>query len=229
LNAGGTINLEFNDGELLPIEYPYENYPPPSGVTHCFVLGGCVAAVKGWTVWPSKPGKPDAYNPISVVMMSPGEDITACVGSNVDGVQYLFGANGAFGVFLTGDPDFPMYLKRLWTGAGVSGPNQVEYVDTECIFFNGTDGLLFSTQSGEPQSGPVADIIDILRGFSASAVCVGYDPPNMIVVAGANSILGGNYALAYDKSIGVWSSPLPLQIRHGQRCELDPNHARACL
>lgn len=213
--------IEYNDGDLLAVNAPYFYFQPPE-TRFLAVLGGYVVCVACYAhgefhVSPSIFQRVESFDPDGIFSLNPPEPVTGCLGTQTDGLAYVFTRNAIAALVLTGATSFPVISRNMYNGIGVASSNQACTIYNQLVALTGQAGLIRAGQGSEPDTEWTAPVQAFTDGFDANAALVEYDPhTDMLIVAGDNSVGGVNsygnsaWALGYSLKYGVWSAPLEL-------------------
>jgi hypothetical protein len=203
-SGGASTDIDWYDGDLVDRFAPFDNDPPLDG-THCFSLGSImnVAGVLGNGVSPSKPGKPEAFPPDTVVFLNPNETILAVTGRASDGWQYIICRNSLHAAIITGSSINPIIMRPIWTDTGFASMKSFCLVESELYGYTGKRGAVRTRQQSEPDTSFAFPVLPTMEGWTSSGVAVGYSAEHDMVVYGHGSEL-----IAYNRTTEQWSTPL---------------------
>jgi hypothetical protein len=212
--AGGvqgdyTRSLEFNfaDGDLIPIEASYDDYVPPAA-THAVridsvvALGGCYAdstaaptsGSSGVAIAISKQNNYESYVPTHLCYLP--EAIVDAMARPIDDYAYFAGLNGIYALQYVGDRGDELPPCSITTVLPDIG---IQYSTNWCQFrgrlaiYTAQGNLLIMDDQGNWDADFAAPIAKILKGFAPSSTSLGYDPTNdCLVIGNGKRLMIGN-------------------------------------
>lgn len=205
-----TVEVDFNDGDLLNINAPFDHDLPPTG-THCIALSNVivvlgVGAVGG--VQFSKPNKPEAFPIQFLTYLNPNEPVLGVRGRPADGWQYVFCRNSLHAVYYTGDDLFPIGTRPIWNSQGIANEDAAAFVGGEFYAFSAKKGALRTTagnQTAEPDSTFALPVESLMETWTPADVVVGYSQDTDSV-----AYFHQNVCLMYMRKLDCWSLPFVL-------------------
>jgi hypothetical protein len=220
--AGEVIDIDYEDSDLnIFVQAPYVLNAAPDS-QFIAVMGGHTVAVGcepkgGFLIWPSIFQRLESFNANSVVVMNPPEPFTGVHGGGdvTDGVLLLGQRNAISAAILTGSSDVPVIPRNIFRGVGVASGNQLESLFGVIVALTGQAGLIRSGSGDDPETGWTEPVKLFMEGFDHTAAVVRYDPyTDMVVVAGNNSVFGGNCGIGYHwgRPGDIWSPPVALSF-----------------
>lgn len=201
-----SVDVDWLDGDLGALMQTNLD-PPPSGITHCAVIGKCmVVFTSNGKVYVSLVGFPEAFPPEFVTSLPVRETVTGCNSDTIDGSTILSTANSFCGLFAAQASDVPVIIRPLLRIGCAQG-------NAWCIVYDQiygfTDGIGFFRSQGstEPDTSFAAVVQQhaIDNGWTSANTHVCNAPNN-----GAVLYAGPGGMLAYMMSgmeAGRWSGP----------------------
>lgn len=220
--GGGDLEIDYEDSDLnIFVQAPYVLNAAPDS-QFIAVMGAHSLAVgcepKGsFGLWASIFQRLESYNANAYVVMNPMEPFT-CVhggGTMQDGLLLLGQADAISAAVLTGSPTVPVLPRNLFMGVGVASGAQLDAVFGVIIALTGQKGLIRSGAGDKPETEWTEKIKHFLEGFDSTQAVLRYDPhTDMVILAGNNSIYGGNCAIGYywGRPGDTWTSPIALSF-----------------
>ncbi len=212
---GVSRSLEFNykDGDLIPIEASFDDYPPPAA-THALrlqnvlTLPGCYAdsaadptsTSPGTAIAVSKENNYESYVPTSLLFLP--EQVVDCLARPVDDYGYIACQNSIHAIQYVGDRGDGLPSCTLTTVLPDIG---IQYAQNWCYFrgqlliYAGSGNLLLMDESGNFDTTFAAPVTKILKGWSTATTVVGYDPKNDSLL-----VMKGSRVLVYSLQLRQW-------------------------
>jgi len=215
LGGPAFVDIDWHDGEL-GAEMPLNYDPPPSGVTHCAIIGkSMILFTANGKVYQSIVGLPEAYPPEFITSLPIRETVTGMKSDVLDGATIGSTANQFFGLFPSNTSDNPTIIRPLMK-IGCSQGNAWDICLGNQIYgFAGNRIGFFRTHGAEEPDRsfaiPVQKFAEDNSWTDANVfVC---DAPNNQGVIYAGPGGGGGRALIYHTA-GTeeykWSGPIEL-------------------
>lgn len=212
---GVSRSLEFNyqDGDLIPIEASFDDYPPPAG-THAIRLNtvmnvvGCYSdATSGPTttnpgtcIAVSKENNYESYVPTSLLYLA--EQVTDVLARPTDDYGYIGCKNSISALQYIGERGDGLPSCVLTTILPDIG---VEYAQNWCqckgrlLIYSAKGNLILMDEKGGFDTDFAAPVSKILKGFTTATTSVGYDQRNDAIV-----VMNGSTILTYSFQAGQW-------------------------
>lgn len=212
---GISRSLEFNfkDGDLIPIEASYDDYPPPAA-THAIRLNtvmnlvGCYAdsstgpsaSNTGTAIAVSKENNYESYVPTSLLYLP--EQVVDVLARPLDDYGYVGCQNSIHAIQYVGNRGDELPSCTLTTILPDIG---VQYQHNWCAFrgklliYTAQGNLILMDESGTFDTSFANPVTKILKNFTTVSTAVGYDPINDSIV-----IMSGKQMLAYSLQNGMW-------------------------
>jgi hypothetical protein len=218
---GGTVTLDWTNGQLTSLEAPIDYDPPPPCdhllvVNNVMVAAGCYAPGGGLSgsppaggagLSPSVPGVPGAYPPDSVVFIPGGGAITGCKATGFSGSAMVSTAQSLNAVVVTNSDITPITVRQVWPTTGFATANAWCTIEDEVYGFSGQRGAVRTQGDGPPDTSFANAVHKFFADnlFTASNTVVVYDPQTDSVF-----FCSGNIALPFARSRGWWHTPMVL-------------------
>lgn len=215
ITAGGYY-FGYYDTDLKPLTPDYSLLPTAPDATYIAAQGGhviligCYPSSTGHFIVPSKFLKPAQFDANDVVAANPAEPFTGIINTQYDGLIILCQRNAISALVQTGAATIPFICRNIYN-LGVSNSNKLDVVDGEFWFWSEQKGLVRSGGSERTDTSWTAPVRAFLEGFSDPIV--GYDAyTDSVIVAGNNTVHGGNCYIAYNRGLGadIWDPPVDL-------------------
>lgn len=209
--SAGTVDgiarsLEFNfkDGDLVPIEASFDDYTPPAA-THALKLQnvlnliGCYSdAVSdptstnpGTCIAVSKINNYESYIPTHLLFLP--EQVVDVLARPVDDFGYIACENSIHAIQYVGyrgDELPPCTITTIMPDIGVQYPHNWCYFRGRLLLYTAEGNLLMMDDDGGFNGDFAAPIRSIIQNWSTASTVVGYDPKNdCIIVANGKRIL----------------------------------------
>jgi len=209
--SSGTVegvarSLEFNykDGDLIPIEASFDDYPPPAA-THALrlqnvlTLAGCYAdsaadptsSAPGTAIAVSKENNYESYVPTSLLFLP--EPVVDVLARPVDDYGYIACQNSIHAIQYVGDRGDGLpscTLTTILPDIGIQYAQNWCYFRGQLLIYAGSGNLLLMDESGNFDTTFSAPVTKILKNFATVDTVVGYDPKNdSLVVMNASRVL----------------------------------------
>jgi hypothetical protein len=218
--AAGTVNgiarsLQFNfkDGDLIPIEASYDDYPPPAA-THALRLqsvlnlAGCYAdstsaptsGNPGTAIAVSKENNYESYVPTSLLFLP--EPVVDTLSRPIDDYGYVACENSVHALQYVGPRDSApsCTITTILPDVGIQYPFNWCTFGKELALYTAAGNLWMMDEDGgwdTSFAGPVTKLLKLY--FPNSSTSVVYDPKNDSIV-----VMSGKRALVYSRQSRVW-------------------------
>ena len=212
---GISRSLEFNyqDGDLLPIEASFDDYPPPAA-THAIRLNtvmnlaGCysdsvtdpTSASPGTCIAVSKENNYESYIPTSLLYLP--EQVVDVLARPSDDYGYVAGQNSVTAIQYVGDRGDglpPCIVTTVLPDIGVQYPQNWCQFRGRLLIYTAKGNLMLMESDGSFDTSFASPVSKILKGFTTVATSVAYDPKNDSIV-----VLNGKQMLVYSIQAGQW-------------------------
>lgn len=212
---GISRSLEFNyqDGDLLPIEASFDDYPPPAA-THAIRLNtvmnlaGCysdsvtdpTASSPGTCIAVSKENNYESYIPTSLLYLP--EQVVDVLARPSDDYGYVAGQNSVTAIQYVGDRGDglpPCIVTTVLPDIGVQYPQNWCQFRGRLLIYTAKGNLMLMESDGSFDTSFANPVSKILKGFTTAATSVAYDPKNDSIV-----VLNGKQMLVYSLQAGQW-------------------------
>lgn len=218
--AAGTVDginrsLEFNfkDGDLIPVEASYDDYPA-SSATHAIRLGSVMnlcgaysdslaaptATNPGTTILVSKINNYESYVPTHLLYLP--EQVTDTLARPIDDYGYIACENSIHAlqfVGYRGDELPPCTITTILPDIGVKYPHNWCHFRGRIAVYTAEGNLLLMTESGEFDTAIAAPIARTIKDWSPENTIVGYCPRNDALI-----LANGKRIFVYSLQTGVW-------------------------
>lgn len=218
--ASGTVegvsrSLEFNykDGDLIPIEASFDDYPPPAA-THALrlqnvlTLAGCYAdsaadptsTNPGTAIAVSKENNYESYVPTSLLFLP--EPVVDVLARPVDDYGYIACENSIHAIQYVGDRGDGLpscTLTTILPDIGIQYATNWCYFRGQLLIYAGSGNLLLMDEAGNFDTKFAAPITKIIKGWANASTVVGYDPKNDALL-----VMKGSHILVYSLQANQW-------------------------
>lgn len=218
--AAGTVDgiarsLEFDvkDGDLVPIEASYDDYPPPAG-THALRLEnvmmiiGCYADSEapvtafgpGTSIAVSKPNAYESYVPTHLLYLP--EPVVDVLSRPLDDYGYVACENSIHAIQYIGyrgEEYSACAITTILPDIGIKAQHNWCHFRGRLLMYTAQGSLLLMDEQGNFDTQFAAPIARILATFDPEDTVVGYDPGNDSVIVGC-----GHRILVYSLSRQQW-------------------------
>lgn len=220
--SAGTVDgvarsLEFNykDGDLVPIEASFDDYPPPAA-THALRLGtvmnliGCYSdsvtspdpgsGVTGTAIAVSKENNYESYIPTSLLFLP--EPVVDVLARPIDDYGFIACENSIHAIQYVGDRGdqlAPCTLTTILADIGIQYPHNWCQFRGRLAIYSAQGQLMMMDQGGEFDTDFAAPIAKILKNFSTASTVLGYDPRSDSLL-----VMNGSRILAFSFQSGQW-------------------------
>lgn len=213
--SGIARSLEFNfqDGDLIPIEASFDDYAPPAG-THAIRLNtvmnivGCYADSTsgpttlnpGTCIAVSKENNYESYVPTSLLYLS--EQVVDVLARPIDDFGYIGCQNSVSAIQYVGNrgDDLPSCtITTILPDIGVQYPHNWCTFRGQLLIYTAQGNLMLMDQQGNFDTTFANPVTKWLKSFTTAATQVGYDPKNDSIVVMNNKMM-----LVYSLQAGQW-------------------------
>lgn len=210
-----TRSLEFNfkDGDLIPVEASYDDYAPPAA-THAIRLNtvmnlaGCLAdstsnpttTNTGTAIAVSKENNYESYVPTSLLYLP--EQVVDVLARPLDDYGYIGCQNSIHAIQYVGNRGDELPSCTITTILPDIG---IQYMHNWCHFrgqlliYTAQGNLILIDENGAFDTSFANPVTKILRTFTTASTAVGYDPLNDSIV-----VMSGKQMLVYSIQKGQW-------------------------
>lgn len=208
-------SLEFNwlDGDLIPIEASFDDYPPPAA-THALrlntvmTLPGCFAdsttdptsTNPGTCIAISKENNYESYVPTSLLYLS--EQVVDVLARPLDDYGYIGCQNSISAIQYVGnrgDELPPCTITTILPDIGVQYPHNWCHFRGQLLIYTAQGSLILMDDTGSFDTTFANPVSKILKSFTTQNTTVGYDPPNDSIV-----VMNGKTILTYSIQARQW-------------------------
>ena len=208
-------SLEFNyqDGDLLPIEASFDDYPPPAA-THAIRLNtvmnlaGCYSdsvtdpttTNPGTAIAVSKMNNYESYIPTSLLYLP--EQVVDVLARPLDDYGYVGCKNSVSAIQFVGDRGDeapPCIITTVLPNIGIDNPWNWCHFRGQLLIYTAVGTLILMDETGQFDTSFANPVSKILKGFTTAATSVGYDPLNDSIV-----VLNGKQMLVYSLQAKQW-------------------------
>lgn len=218
--AGGaagdfTRSLEFNfqDGDLVPLEASYDDYPPPAA-THALRLEnvlnlvGCYAdstagptsTAPGVAIAVSKQNNYESYVPTHLLYLP--EPVVDVLARPIDDYGYIACENSVHAIQYVGDRGDelpPCAITTILPDIGVQYQHNWCHFRGRLLIYTAQGNLILMDESGNFDTEFAGPVTSILKSFTTATTIVGYDPENDSII-----VASGYRILTYSLQSGQW-------------------------
>lgn len=218
--AAGTIDgiarslaFNFQDGDLIPIESSFDDYPPPAA-THAIQLqtvlnlAGCYSdsttspttTDPGTAVAVSKENNYESYVPTSLLFLP--EQVVDTLARPLDDYGYIGCQNSIHAIQYVGNrgDELPSCtITTVLPDIGVQYPHNWCYFRGQLLIYTAQGNLMLMSERGEFDTSFAGPVSNILKTFTTATTAVGYDPQNDAIV-----VFNGSRVLFYSLASGQW-------------------------
>lgn len=200
------LDIDYADGDLLPIKAPRGIEGPPAG-THAFPLGPIVViagALDGTAMVPSKPNQPEQYNlGQDATFLSPAEPPVRVDISPWDGNVFIWTRNSLQMAIYSDN----LYARTLWANTGIEGQNAACITKSGLYAFSGRRGICRYRGELTPDTEFADPVAEQTKNWNPKAVAVGYYPTLEAIIFCHKSDI-----LLYFEQQGRWATLLDITL-----------------
>ncbi len=208
-------SLEFNwlDGDLIPIEASFDDYPPPAA-THALrlntvmTLPGCYAdsttdpttTNPGTCIAISKENNYESYVPTSLLYLP--EQVVDVLARPLDDYGYIGCQNSISAIQYVGNrgDELPSCtITTILPDIGVQYPHNWCHFRGQLLIYTAQGNLLLMDDTGSFDTTFANQVSKILKSFTTVATSVGYHPPTDSII-----VMNGKMILAYSIQAKQW-------------------------
>lgn len=225
--AAGTVDgisrsLEFNwkDGDLVPIEASYDDYAPPAG-THAIRLEnvmnvvGCYAdatvspttSSPGTAIAVSKPNAYESYVPTHLLYLP--EPVIDVLSRPIDSYGFIGCENSIHAIQYVGyrGDDLPACtITTVLPDIGIKYPHNWYQFRGRLAVYTAEGNLLIMSEDGEMDTTLVAPVKRLIENWLPEDTVLAYDPFNDALM-----LMNGLTVLSFSLQRGAWGDPIYLQ------------------
>lgn len=203
--AAGTIDsiarsLEFNfkDGDLIPIEASFDDYAPPAAtgalkLQNVLALVGCYADAvtdptttsTGTAIAVSKSNNNESYIPTHLLFCP--EQTVDCLARSADDFGYIACENSIHAIQYTGyrGEDLPYCtLTTILPDIGIQYPHNWCFFKGRLAIYTAEGNLLIMDETGRFDGEITGPITKIIQNWTPQNTIVGYCPKNEVIILG---------------------------------------------
>lgn len=200
------LDIDYADGDLLPIRAPRGIEGPPAG-THAFPLGPIVViagALDGTAMVPSKPNQPEQYNlGQDATFLSPAEPPVRVDISPWDGNVFIWTRNSLQMAIYNDN----LYARTLWANTGIEGQNAACITKSGLYAFSGRRGICRYRGELTPDTEFADPVAEQTKSWHPKDVVVGYYPTLEAIL-----FCHGAEILLYFEQQGRWAALLDITL-----------------
>lgn len=208
-------SLEFNwqDGDLIPIEASFDDYPPPAA-THALrlntvmTLPGCYAdsttdptsTNPGTCIAISKENNYESYIPTSLLYLP--EQVVDVLARPLDDYGYIGCQNSISAIQYVGDRGDelpPCTITTILPDIGVQYPHNWCHFRGQLLLYTAQGNLMMMDDTGSFDTTFANPVSKILKNFPTVSTAVGYHPPTDSVL-----VMNGKIILVYSMQAKQW-------------------------
>lgn len=218
--SAGTVDgiarsLEFNfkDGDLIPIEASFDDYAPPAAtgaikLQNICALVGCYADAvtdptttnTGTAIAISKPNNNESYIPTDLLFLP--EQVVDTLARSMDDFGYVACENSIHAIQYVGyrGEDLPSCtLTTVLPDIGIQYPHNWCYFKGRLAVYTAESNLLIMDDNGRFDSEITAPITKLIQNWTPQNTIVGYCPKNDLII-----LANGKRIFTYSLVKGVW-------------------------
>lgn len=207
-----SMEFNFKDGDLLPVEASYDDYAPPPAthllrLQNVMNLAGCYSDTAspsstntGTAIAVSKINNYESYIPTNLLFLP--EQVTDTLARSVDDFGYVACENSIHAIQYVGyrgDELPPCTLTTVLPDIGIQYPHNWAHFRGRLLLYTAEGSLIMMTEGGDFDASFAAPITKIIKDWSPAQTIVGYDPKNDLAI-----LASGKRILCYSLSSGVW-------------------------
>lgn len=208
-----SLVFNYKDGDLVPLEASYDNYPPPAA-THAIRLNtvmnlpGCYSdstsdpssSSTGTAIAVSKENDYESYVPTSLLYLP--EQVVDVLARPIDDYGYVGCTNSVHAIQYVGNrgDELPSCtITTVLPDIGVQYPHNWCAFQGKLLLMPAPGVLLLMDEAGGFDATFANPVTAILKTFSLEETSVGYDPSNDSIV-----VMNDKTILVYSRQAGVW-------------------------
>ncbi len=206
-----SIEFNYKDGDLLPVEASYDDYAPPAA-THlirlqnvmnlagCYSAGSATAENTGTAIAVSKINNYESYIPTHLLFLP--EQVTDTLSRPVDDFGYVACENSIHAIQYVGDrgDDLPpCTITTILPDVGIKYPHNWAHFRGRLLMYSAEGNLIMMTEGGDFDSIFASPITKIIKDWNPEDTIVGYDPKNDIAILANKKII-----LCYSLTTETW-------------------------
>ncbi|HXG82649.1 MAG TPA: hypothetical protein VNI84_01355 [Pyrinomonadaceae bacterium] len=214
-SGGIARSLEFNfkDGDLVPLEASYDDYTPPAA-THAIRLEsvmnlvGCYAdsaasptsGNTGTAIAVSKINNYESYVPTHLLYLP--EQVTDSLARPIADYGYIACESSIHAIQYVGyrgDDLPPCTITTILPDIGVQYPHNWTHFRGRLLIYTAEGNLLLMKETGEFEGNFAAPVVKIIQNWTTADTIVGYDPKNDLII-----VANGKTILVYSLVANVW-------------------------
>jgi hypothetical protein len=212
---GISRSLEFNfqDGDLIPIEASFDDYPPPAGTNGIRLntvmnIVGCFSdsstdpttTSPGTCIAVSKENNYESYVPTSLLYLP--EQVVDVQSRPIDDYGFVGCQNSISAIQYVGNrgDDLPSCtLTTILPDIGIQYPYNWCHFRGQLLIYTAQGNLLLMDENGSFDTSFAKPVSKLLRSFTTQATSVGYDPTTDSII-----VLNNKTLLVYSLQAGIW-------------------------
>jgi len=215
-----SIELNWQDGDLVPEEASFDDYPPPAA-THCLRLENVMALVgayadsvssptstnTGVAIAVSKPNNYESYVPTHLLFLP--EQVVDVLARPIDSYGYIGCKSSIHAIQYVGPRDENLPACTITTvlqDVGIQYPHNWCQFRGRIALYSTEGNLLLMNEAGEIDTTWAAPIRRFIRDWTPASTILGHDPKNDVIV-----LMNTRTILCFSLQNGQWSSPIYLR------------------
>ncbi len=208
-----SLVFNYKDGDLVPLEASYDNYPPPAA-THAIRLNtvmnlpGCYSdstsdpssSSTGTAIAVSKENDYESYVPTSLLYLP--EQVVDVLARPIDDYGYAGCKNSIHAIQYVGNrgDELPSCtITTVLPDIGVQYPHNWCAFQGKLLLMPAPGMLLLMDEAGGFDATFANPVTAILKTFALASTAVGYDPGNDSIV-----VMNGRTILVYSRQARIW-------------------------
>lgn len=211
--VGRSLEFNWQDGDLIPIEASFDDYPPPAA-THALrlntvmTLPGCYAdsttdptsTNPGTCIAISKENNYESYVPTSLLYLP--EQVVDVLARPLDDYGYIGCQNSISAIQYVGNrgDELPSCtITTILPDIGVQYPHNWCHFRGQLLIYTAQGNLILMDDTGSFDTTFANPVSKILKNFTTANTTVGYHPPTDSIV-----VMNGKMILVYSMQAGQW-------------------------
>ncbi len=208
-----SLEFDFQDGDLIPIEASFDDYPPPAG-TNCIRLNtvmnivGCFSdatndpttSSTGTCIAVSKENNYESYVPTSLLYLP--EQVVDVLSRPIDDYGFVGCQNSISAIQYVGNrgDDLPSCtITTILPDIGIQYPYNWCHFRGQLLIYTAQGNLILMDEGGSFDTTFAKPVSKLLRSFTTVATSVAYDPSTDSIV-----VLNNKTLLVFSLAAGIW-------------------------
>lgn len=210
--VGRSLEFNYQDGDLLPIEASYDDYPPPAAtnairLNTVMCLPGCYADTAnptgsntGTAIAVSKENNYESYVPTSLLYLP--EQVVDVQARPTDDYGYIGCQNSIHAlqyVGYRGDELPSCTITTILPDIGIQYHHNWCHFRGQLLIYTAQGNLILMDETGSFDTSFANPVTKILKSFTTASTALGYDPLNDSIV-----VMSGSQMLVFSMQIRQW-------------------------